>query len=49
MNEVWAHIKTFLLNKGLDIAGAAVVLVVGLWAIKLLARLGFCSALRRSP
>lgn len=21
MNEVWAHIKTFLLNKGLDIAG----------------------------
>ena len=39
MNEVWAHIKTFLLNKGLDIAGAAVVLVVGLWAIKLLTRL----------
>ena len=35
MNEVWAHIKTFLLNKGLDIAGAAVVLIVGLWAIKL--------------
>ena len=39
MNEVWAHIKTFLLNKGLDIAGAAVVLIVGLWAIKLLTRL----------
>ena len=39
MNEIWAHIKTFLLNKGLDIAGAAVVLVVGLWAIKLLTRL----------
>ena len=39
MNGIWEHIKTFLLNKGLDIVGAAVVLSVGLWAIKLLMRL----------
>lgn len=39
MNGIWEHIKTFLLNKGLDIVGAAVVLAVGLWAIKLLMRL----------